>query len=524
MQNLRSLLDTAEENAAELRKRAAGRLQPTPPPQQLRFFVVDDEAATTPLRAIHAEWRSPRSAETGNPESWERSAEGCVATLLREIEDPLSIEDLPPAVGSSDYDPQASAMAPDSAIVRAATAAAERRRRWQQQQQQEGQRRTGSSQDAEAEEAARTRQAGGGGAILRTELLFFHEVPLEERQRATDDLAALMAQALPSNLVHGPLLLCGKLPPPAGAASRGFACIPLGADATTLVASLEAVHSQVEARRARGEEMLRTSRQLSAALGCEQVRWSGELGVDEVADMCRLLLPQAPRLRAALDTAWRGIFVDLEPEAKKGDDEEEAVEEEAKPGNPEAGAASVAIVDASCGGGALHLRGRAGAAAAVDFVVARRGWRALRLVQERHLLCEELRERLGCRGVEASGAPAATQAQCDSLRRLVKLLRTQPVLLDGRRGSKRGVDMSQSALAEVTLSIGGGADGGAAGEARAAGGEDPYLDPVGLFEPMLIRLPDTFEADRALEVLQARTFASVQRTPVARKKGRRRGG
>ena len=520
MQNLRSLLDTAEENAAELRKHTSGRLQPTPPPQQLRFFVVDDEAATIPLRAIHAEWRSPRSAETGNPESWERSAEGCVATLLREIEDPLSIEDLPPAVGSSDYDAQASAMAPDSAIVRAATAAAERRRRWQQQQQQQqqqgGQWRKGSSQDAEAEEAARTRQAGGGGAILRTELLFFHEVPLEERQRATDDLAALMAQALPSKLVHGPLLLCGKLPPPAGAASRGFACIPLGADATTLIASLEAVHSQVEARRARGEEMLRTSRQLSAALGCEQVRWSGELGVDEVADMCRVLLPQAPRLRAALDTAWRGIFVDLEPEAKKGDDEEEAVEEEAKSCYPEASAASVAIVDASCGGGALHLRGRAGAAAAVDFVVARRGWRALRLVQERHLLCEELRERLGCRGVEASGAPAATQAQCDSLRRLVKLLRTQPVLLDGRRGSKRGFDMSQSALAEVTLSIGGGADGSA--------GEDPYLDPVGLFEPMLIRLPDAFEADRALEVLQARTFASVQRTPVARKKGRRRGG
>ena len=116
MQNLRSLLDTAEENAAELRKHTSGRLQPTPPPQQLRFFVVDDEAATIPLRAIHAEWRSPRSAETAIRVG-ERSAEGCVATLLREIEDPLSIEDLPPAVGSSDYDAQASAMAPDSAIV-----------------------------------------------------------------------------------------------------------------------------------------------------------------------------------------------------------------------------------------------------------------------------------------------------------------------------------------------------------------------------------------------------------------------
>ena len=68
----------------------------------------------------------------------------------------------------------------------------------------------------------------------------------------------------------------------------------------------------------------------------------------------------------------------------------------------------------------------------------------------------------------------------------------------------------------MTLSIG--------GEPTAALGRDPYLDPVGLFEPMLIRLPDAFEADRALEVLQARTFASVQRTPVARKKGRRRGG
>ena len=149
--------------------------------------------------------------------------------------------------------------------------------------------------------------------------------------------------------------------------------------------------------------------------------------------MCRVLLPQAPRLRAALDTAWRGIFVDLEPEAKKGDDEEEAVEEEAKSCYPEASAASVAIVDASCGGGALHLRGRAGAAAAVDFVVARK-WRAA----PRSGAPFAKRGAEGTSGLQRSrgvGRSAATQAQCDSLRRLVKLLRTQPVLLDGRRGS-----------------------------------------------------------------------------------------
>ena len=109
------------------------------------------------------------------------------------------------------------------------------------------------------------------------------------------------------------------------------------------------------------------------------------------------------------------------------------MEEEAKSCYPEASAASVAIVDASCGGGALHLRGRAGAAAAVDFVVDRRGWRAA----PRSGAPFAMRGAEGTSGLQRSRGVGRSsgRAQCDSLRRLVKLLRTQPVLLDGRRGS-----------------------------------------------------------------------------------------
>ena len=152
-------------------------------------------AARDPCRMAVAKVSQPQS-RVG-----ERSAEGCVATLLREIEDPLSIEDLPPAVGSSDYDAQASAMAPDSAIVRAATAAAERRRRWRSSSSSSSSR-EGSGERARARtqkpkrQHARVRRAVAAPSCARSSSSSMRF--LEERQRATDDLAARWRRRSPA--------------------------------------------------------------------------------------------------------------------------------------------------------------------------------------------------------------------------------------------------------------------------------------------------------------------------------------
>ena len=88
-------------------------------------------------------------------------------------------------------------------------------------------------------------------------------------------------------------------------------------------------------------------------------------------------------------------------------------------------APAVELTDAHCGGCVLVLRGSEGAASALPF--ARREWRTIRRCRERHSLAEQLRERLDCVAVHCVGGPHGLAAHSEALRRLLSLLRTQPV-------------------------------------------------------------------------------------------------
>ena len=142
------------------------------------------------------------------------------------------------------------------------------------------------------------------GAELRMDMLFFHEVPIAAREAATARLAALVREALPRGALHGPLLLCGRMPPPSTAEQSGFACIGLDADAAALRRSLQRVvggpaAKEAAERKALGAQLLRDSQRLHAILGCEQVRWVDRVSTLQAAAMCRALLPHAAGLPPA---------------------------------------------------------------------------------------------------------------------------------------------------------------------------------------------------------------------------------
>ena len=529
MQNLRSILDAAEDHSSALRTGGVSRAPP-PPAQEVQFFVVDDDSATVPLRIVRTDWRSPRLPHAERPDAWLKSAEHCVSSLLYQIDNettsaPGDEEELVGHDGSRPLEgTEGAAPHSDAYIVQAARAAAARRRREQQEAAppQGDPSRTRRQPRDEAESMG----GGTGGGELQTELLFFYETPTAEREPASARLASLMRQVLPAGSSHGPLLVCGRLPPPAEAVERGFACVPLNADAADLRAALESVRSAVAARRAQGDELLRASRRLGRTLGCEQLRWSDALSAPEAAAMCRVLLPQAQGMRAALDAPWRGLFVDLEPAASsegqeegQEEDQEEARGQEASSAEGDDGGeassrAHSRVVDAAGGGGSLQLLGEEGATMALRALRGPSGlWRPLRQLQERHLLCEELRERLGCRAVVAHGAPEHTAAQCNALRELVRTLRSQPVLLGGRREAAYGTSADGEPLAEVTLVVG----------AELPPDGDSHLEREGVLEPGVLRLPNHFEAAVAVQVLQARARAALARRPMARKRGRANG-
>lgn len=512
MQSLRGLLDAADENQAALRSGAALR-HAAPPNQEVRFFVVHDEVAAVPLREVSALWRSPpivhAVSREKNAEAWFQSAESCVKALLREIDQDAPSDEPPIADGGrrGEYDEHVDA-ASDVGMVRAATQAAERRR----QREKQDHRRRAPAYDPEADL--------GGGAELRPSMLFFHQVPFHQRAEAKERLAEMIGKSLPEGAQHGPVLVCGRLPPPPDAAESGFACVSLesllGAGGSpafgprhlrqALRAAEESSGGQrAAARQAEGDWLIESSRQLRKTLGCEGVRWDVDLlSNTEASAICQVLLPHAPALRAALDNPWAGLFLDFEPATAAGSADSHRADFEA---------ANARIVDASGGGGALVLRGAAGAADALRFVQGG-GWRELRYVQRRHQLARELRERLGCRAVEAMGAPRRTAAQCATLAELLNVLRVQPVLLSGRRKHASGVS-SDDHLGEVTVTVG----------APIHEEADADLDPWGQLEPNVLRLPDSFDPAHVLRVLETRTQAAIGRTPSVRKRkraGRRR--
>ena len=77
-----------------------------------------------------------------------------------------------------------------------------------------------------------------------------------------------------------------------------------------------------------------------------------------------------------------------------------------------------------------------------------------------------------------------------------------------------GRSSSDEALADVTLVV---------GEDVPVGG-DSHFEPMGLLEPAVIRLPNCFDAQSAVRVLQSRVQAALARRPVARKRARAGGG
>ena len=492
MQNLRALLDVAEDERAQARP---------PPPQQLRFYVVHDEEAAEPLREIAALWRSPTSQQG---DAWQRSADGVLAALLRQT-DPAAIGEGSAAGRSSAA--EARNAAADDGMVRAAAAAAERRRRSA----------ATSATPASSTSASEAHRRRGGA--LRTELIFFHGVDDSEHARATARLSDVVRDAIGADESHGPILVCGGAPP-AHAAAKGFACIGLDATSDQLRASLDAVSVSVAGvdaatRRADGDEVVRTSRALSRTLGCEQVRLAGGVETVEAAETGRAMLDDAFALRAALDAPWRGLFVDLlpmRPPRAHYDGINYAEGGSATDGAADANAnlsPIIELVDAACGGGALRVRGVGGALAAVDHV--RREWRVMRAVQERFYLATELRERLGCRAVHCFGAPARAEAQCAALRQLLRRLRERPVLLgDG--------------LLHHALHLGCPADGAPAVDEieisehayRQSASQLAAARGRGLPALRQVSVPDDFAPAELLEVLQDVAAHAVHPAPKGR--------
>ena len=442
MQELQGLLQAVEVQQHAAQQRGAAAAAP-PAVAELRFFVQDaaDEGGEA-LREVSTTWRSPsrsaivRAASQSPAELaglWRRSAEGCMATLLERI-DPTDAAALESAHGGREGEAAASS----APLFTADQIAAERRRR------RERGGRSSEAADAEAAAAAAASEASAGGQ-LHDELLFFDGVDEDGRARATALVASLLHEVWPAGEPHSPILVLGGPAPPLWryeqAAAAGFACVRLDAlDADALRLSLDAArhtaggHAASE-RRADAEAVLAAGERLRAALGCEGARTEGGSVLTAAAArrMCDALLRDARGLRAATDAPWGGLHLELRGLATDG--------------GGERGGGAVELVDGHCGGCTLLVRGEAGAASALEFV--RREWRSVRRCTERFELAEALRERLGCAAVECAGAPTALAAQGEAMRRLLAVLREEPVLLPAE-----GV-ATTAGLADVTIRIGG---------------------------------------------------------------------
>jgi hypothetical protein len=460
IQDLNALVEAAESDPASHSTLPRKR-------QDFSFFVRDEENPEE-LREVSASWNPPsyismaRLPSATQADSWKRSTEGCIASLLRAI-DPAEVP--PPVAGafsSATDSPQGGvrdATPADEKMVRAAAAAAERQR-----------------QQGQPDPSAPTRRPRAGGRLRRA-MLFFHDVPEDMRGRAAAHLASLIDEVLPAGSAHGPILLCGS-EPPLDAVASGFACIFLDADADALRRSLQGAAGSAAAaaaadQRSRVVQLSAASKQLRVRLGCEVVQTAEDLRADEGLRMYESLLYQAASLRAALDVPWDGLHVRLHG-AVAGEEERRGRGAEGVRAPP------LRVVDGTCGGCTVEIRGEIGADEALGFVKGE--WRALRHCQERHALAEELRERLGCAGVECVGAPSTTVEQCDALHRLLRVLRHEPLFLPG--GSED--------LASIILLVGHEGEGVATSRAaRLSNGA----------QATELRLPNTFDEHATIALL-----------------------
>ena len=361
---------------------------------------------------------------------------------------------------------------------------------------------------------------------------------LNRRARATARLSDLVRDSIAADESHGPILLCGGAVPPS-AVSNGFACIRLDASIDDLRDSLEmatftAGGAAAAELRDNGADLISSTRKLQRVLRCEDVRLmdafhhhaprggSGSgasasgggggvlpLGTSEAMRMTKTLLLDGDGLRSALDVPWTGLFLDLLSSGRADSDAEDH---------------GLEFIDAPCGGGSLRVYGEEGASEALSYV--RSSWRSMRMVQERYMLAAELRERLDCRAVHAFGASchstAVSEEQCLSLRRLLRVLREQPVLLGA---------VEDDLLSSFTLTIGEAPEKGspmarelAEAERTTANYLANYRSNIPRAPPLTLSLPDAFEANEVLELLEEASRQVRHQQPSQRKRGGGGGG
>ena len=424
MQSLQMLLDAAEAQQTALLQKSA---PPPAPSQQHLIFFVEEEGN---LREVTFTWQAPSSltvsmqrSPEAQAEMWQRSTETCLSKLLHRIDPSDSSLDSFTFPSDGHYE----ALGADETIVSAARSAARRRRE--------------HTRTSSVETTPPPPYPLGGR--LREDLIFFHDILPETRSTAIERLASLMYQVVPPRFEHGPILVYGAAPP-ASAAASGFTCVPIDVDADTLLESMRKARQstggiEAASRRKDARAMLEAARRLRSTLGCMSVHTREDrLGSHREGDggdgpavatglrswlrMYEELLVQAAGLRSALDGPWEGIHLLLE----RGSDPHKKCAE-LSPHTPAGSQRDVEICDAHCGGGTLVMRGERGVSSVLRFV--QREPRKLLLCRARYTLAEQLRERLGCIGVDCVGAPLSTDQQVVSLRRLLTLLRSASVLL-----------------------------------------------------------------------------------------------
>ena len=505
MQELNALMD------------AATSPPPLPPPCMLRFFIsgAEDDAP----REISRRWSPPIQVGAGSVEAgakrMERSVEACVQGLLLQ----LKLEPKPGEAREADANQARAQSDADEAgvdpLLRSAIRAAVLRA------QKDSARRAGAAAGAEAEAEADTDAKAGGdegraGVVLREELVFFYEVPQEERLAATAWLRGLwpthgMPDPHPPVVVHMP-----GAPPPRVALEGGFACVALrGAEAEAVRRRLieaaqtaAAVHTRERSRAARAARGRCDA--LALALRCDAVEAHPALPPCVALRMAASLLAAVPQLRSALEVPWHGVSLRLWPAVDGAAAcEVSEVGEVGEVGDGSYGAAGGGVRGGVGGGLRLEVRGDDGVAAAPATV--RGAWRLLRAAARRQEMQQELGARLRLAAVHAAppaAPPAAAelgrrmQQQLSSLTSALTLLRSEHVPLPPEAARER-----------LSLSI-----GGTSAPQLLRGSRHAIGAPIA---GLCLRMPSSFAPEELLQQLHLAAGAAA--VPGSRGMGSVRG-
>ena len=516
MQELNALMD------------AATSPPPLPPPCMLRFFIsgAEDDAP----REISRKWSPPIQVGAGSVEAvakrMERSVEACVQGLLLQ----LQLEPKPGEAREADANqarPQSEAEgAGVDPLLRSAIRAAVLRA------QKDSARHAGAAAGAEAEaeaEADTDAKAGGGegcaGAVLREELVFFYEVPQEERLAATAWLRGLwpthgMPDPHPPVIVHMP-----GTPPPHAALEGGFACVALrGAEAEAVRRRLieaaqtaAAVHTRERSRAARAARG--RCEALALALRCDAVEAHPALPPSAALRMAASLLAAVPQLRSALEVPWHGVSLRLWPAVDGAAPCEVSEVGDGSDGSDGGAGGGVGGGAGSGAGGGLRLevRGDEGVAAAPATV--RGAWRLLRAAARRRDMLEELGARLRLAAVHAAphaAPPAAPHAAPPAASELGRRMRQQLSSLTSALALLRSEHVPlppELARERLSLSI-----GGTSAPQLLRGSRHATGAPIA---GLCLRMPSSFAPEELLQQLHLAAGAAA--VPGSRGMGSVRG-